>query len=89
MLKYVNFQALFEAWGIQIIDADVEETKISPNKALKVALKCLIINSMIKSQHIIPNSKVLTVTRTVSFPIMETLREKTVEELQNFTLKQV
>ena len=48
--KYcVNFQVLFEAWGIQLTPGDVGETLISTARALQVAAKCIILKSITKS----------------------------------------
>ena len=69
--KYVNFKFLLEAWGIQLTDEQVEEIKISSTSALQVALKFLMIKSIIESQQIIGKRKV--VERSVSLPDLKTL----------------
>ena len=39
LLKYVNFQVLFEAQGVYLSPGELEETKISLSRALQAALK--------------------------------------------------
>ena len=49
----VNFQVLFEAQGIKLEPADVEETLISTSRALQVPAKRMMLNSIFYSQRII------------------------------------
>jgi hypothetical protein len=46
----VKFQLLFEAQGITLTPAEVEETLISVSKALQVALKFMMLKSITKSK---------------------------------------
>jgi len=54
----INYHVLFSKQGIALTQADVEETKKSTSRALKVLAKHLMIKSIIKSQRIIPNKAV-------------------------------
>ena len=54
LLKYVNFQVLFEAQGIYLSPDELVETKISLSRALQTALKYKMLKSIVKSDRIIP-----------------------------------
>ena len=85
--KYcVNFKVLFEEqFGIQLTQADVEETLISTSRALAVALKYTMLKSIVKSQHIIGKrvSKRF-VQGTVTIPNLEKIA--TLKELRNLSI---
>ena len=87
LLKYVNFKVLFEVWGVQLTDTQVEETKISTTRALQVALKCLMIKSIIENQHII--GKYAVVTGNVSIPDFKKLSNMSLQELKKLTITKV
>ena len=63
----------------------MKETKISPSKALQVALKYLIIKSITESQHIIPK-KSMAVKSTLVVPDMEDFVNKSLHELKSLTI---
>ena len=64
MLKYVNYQVLVQAWGINLTPADVEETRISRSRALQMAAKYMVLKSIIESPRIIGKEASRYVTRT-------------------------
>ncbi len=64
----VNFEVLYGAWGIKLSDAEVEEAKKSPLRALRVKDKCFIIDSICYSKHIIGSKLVVKLKSTVVFP---------------------
>ena len=80
---------MFEAWGIKLTADDVEETKISIFRALKVARKYTMLSSIIKSKHTIAINRPCESAGTVSIPNMEALVNKNCEELRNLTIAQV
>ena len=89
MIKYVNFEVLFEAWGFKLSPTEVAETKISPFSALQVAAKYIMIRSLINSSHIIPNYLVNKVRSTFSIPDRTLLANMSLQELRNLTITQV
>ena len=89
LLKYVNFQNLFEAQGVYLSPGELEDTRISTSKALQAALKYKTLKAIIKSKRIIPDDRVEEVTGNVNFPNMATLVNKSWEELTNLTIKQM
>ena len=89
LLKHVNFQVLFEAWGISLSPGELEETKISISRALQVAAKYMILKSIVKSQHIIGKKVIEDITGSVMLPNIKRLTEKSLQELRNLTIKKV
>ena len=85
--KYVNFKVLFEAWGIHLTDAQVEQTKISLASALKVALKLFMLKSIIESQQMI--GKYSVDTNHVSLPDLKTFSNITLQSLRKLHITQV
>ena len=86
LLKYVNFQVLFEAWGICLSPAEVEETRISISRALQMALK---LKSIVKSLRIIGTDRVKCVKGTVNLIDIPTLANMSLQELGNLAITQV
>jgi hypothetical protein len=72
----INYQVLFEAWGIKLTPTEVEETQISISRALQVAAKCTMIKYICYSKRIIGKMAVKLVTSTVNIPNMLTLAEE-------------
>ena len=60
---------------------------MSPSTALQVALKYLMIKSIVESQHIF--SKENNVFSNVSIPTISDFYNKSLSELRNFTITQV
>ena len=89
MLKYVNFEVLFVAWGFKLSPTEVAETKISPFSALQVAAKYIMFRSLINSSHIIPNSYINEVRSTFSIPHRTLLANMSLQELRNLAITQV
>ena len=89
MLKYVNFQVLFEAQGIYLSPGELEETKISLSRALQAALKYKMLKSIVKSLRIIPIKCVENVKGTVNLLDMPTLANMNLQELGNLAITQV
>ena len=88
--KYcVNFKVLFEGWGIQLNDDDVEETLISTSRALQLATKYMLLKSIIKSQHIIPTEVVNDVIGTSSIPDLVKHHNMSLQELRNLKIEKV
>ena len=90
--NHVNFQLLFEDWGIKLTPSEVEETNTSPSRALEVAAKYWILKSIIKSPKIMAKKRNPfekgNKSRT-SVPDVKTLDSKNVLELRNLAIKQV
>ena len=90
----LNYQVLFGEQGVQLTPADVEKTKISTQKALKVGLKYIMLSSLFsmylrKSQRNIGENYSIDMTKTVSFPDLATLASKNRRELLNLTIKNI
>ncbi len=49
----VNFQVLFKAWGLNLTAAEEAENFISIYRALQMAAKFMMLNSIIESRLII------------------------------------
>ena len=60
---------------------------MSLSRALQVALKYLMIKSIVESQHII--GKKIKFDRTLVIPIMSDIVNKSLQELKNLTITQV
>ena len=89
LLKYVNFQVLFEAQGIFLSPGELEETRISVSRALQAALKYKMLNSIAKSDRIIGTEAVKYVKGTVYLLDMPTLAKMSLQELGNLAITQV
>ena len=89
LLKYVNFQVLFEAQGIYLSPGELEETKISLSRALQAVLKYKMFKSIVKSLRIIGKDAVQTVKGTVNLLDMPTLAKMNLQELGNLSIRQV
>ena len=89
LLKYVNFQVLFEAQGIYLSPSELEETKISLSRALQMALKYKMLKSIVKSIRIIGSEGVKNVKGTVNLLDMPTLANMSLQELGNLAITQV
>ena len=89
LLKYVNFQVLFEAQGIYLSPDELVETKISLSRALQTALKYKMLKSIVKSIRIIGKNSVKNVKGTVNLLDTPTLAQKSWQELGNLAITQV
>ena len=89
LLKYVNFQVLFEAWGISLSPGELEETKISISRALQAALKFKMLKSIVKSQRIIGSKDLNNVKGTVNLLDMPTLTNMSLQEIRNLAITQM
>ena len=89
----VNYQVLFEAWGIKLSISELEEIKISTSRALKVVAKYMIQKSIIKSQRIIVNEYKDYAVGIVNVPEMITFSVKSwqeqLQELKTLTVTEV
>lgn len=90
----LNYQVLFGEQGVQLTPADVEKTKISTQKALKVGLKYIMLSSLFsmylrKSQRNIGENYSIEMTKTVSFPDLATLASKNRRELLNLSITKI
>ena len=85
----INYQVLFETWGIKLTHDEVVETKISALRALKVIRKNMILKSIIKSERIIGREDGNLLERTLSIPEMATLSDKSLIDLRNLTISKV
>ncbi len=84
MLK-VNFELLFKAWGLNLSPAELEETKISAFRALEMAAKHNVLNSMVYSKQIIGKNRLSFVKSTTSLPDVQKLSND-VTKLRNLTM---
>ncbi len=89
LLRHVNFQVLFEAWGIILTPAEMEETYISTSIALKLAAKKFILKSIKKSKHMIAREAIKILRRKEIVPKISKLEAKSFEELTKLRIKQV
>ena len=85
----INYQVLFETWGLKLTHDEVVETKISALKALKVIRKNMILKSIIKSERIIGREDSNLLERTLSIPEMTTLSDKSLIDLIKLTISKV
>ena len=89
----VNYQVLFEAWGVKLSISELEEIKISTDRALKVVAKYMVLKSIIKSQRIIGNERITELTGIVNVPDMITFSVKSwqeqLQELKTLTITEV
>ena len=89
LLKYANFQVLFEAQGIYLSPDELEETKIYLSRGLQEALKHKMLKSIVKSDRIIGTRSVKNVKGTVNPLDMPTLANMSLQELRNLAITQV
>ena len=54
----VNFQVLFKAWGLNLTAAEEAENFISIYRALQMAAKFMMLNSIIESKLIIGKNEI-------------------------------
>ena len=85
-MKKVNFQVLYDVWGIKLTPEEVEETKKSPYRALQVKNKFILLNSFVYSQHIAGKSPAHKVKGTVELPNMAEIANKSFQELMNLSI---
>ncbi len=89
MQKYVNYQVLFKAQGLNLTQSQMNETLISTSIALQVGGKCMMFQSITKSKQIIAEKFVENVSGTVSVPEMTKIINQSYLELKNLHLKTV
>ena len=89
--KYcVNFQVLFqEQFCLELTPDEVAETFISTSRALQVALKCMMLESIRKSNRIIGTNEFQQATCSLLIPDLTMLRDKSWQELRNLKINQV
>ncbi len=80
----INFQVVFAEQGQTLTDSDVEETKMSTSRALKVLLKYMMIKSIVYSKQMIGTIAVENVLKTTTLPDMTV--DRTFEELRNLSI---
>ena len=89
MKSVVNFKLLFEKQGIKLKPAEAEEIKKSTFTALHVAVKRMILDSIIYSKRFIPLNVVNLVSSTMSFSDDQNLAQKSFKELSNLAIEKV
>ena len=89
MLKLVNFSVLLKAQGLNLTSTQAEETLISTSRALQVAVKCMMLDSIFCSQTIIAEKWAKVSKSTVSLPEIAILGNKSVQALRNLQISQV
>ena len=85
----VNFQVLFKVWGMNVTPHETEEISISTTKALKMAAKWSILNSITKSKRMIPENETNLVAGFLTIPVMRIIAANSLEKLQSLKITQV
>ena len=68
---------------------ETEEISISTTKALKMAAKWSILNSITKSKRMIPENETNLVAGFLTIPVMRIIAANSLEELQSLKITQV
>ena len=89
MHTVVNYQVLFKAQGMHFTPNDVAEAKITPSKALQIAVKYIMLNSIVYSPQIMRKGEFQHATEIVNVPNLQNLFDKSMLEVRNMAIYQV